>query len=209
MTSSIEPRNTIDAGLDLQRRLGYWETRKHFLYYKAVFQFVSVIGFNANSLLDVGSASSEYVQWFKWIPNRSILDFRIPNKPVGIKCIETDFFQFNPSEHFDVVLCCQVLEHLNDPISFCEKLKKVARHLLISVPYKWIGNAPGHVQDPVDEAKLHSWMNLPPNSQQVVFEPFREGRLIAYYNLVEGPHARLDKEFIFSAIAQRAAHAPN
>jgi hypothetical protein len=46
-------------------------------------------------------------------------------------------------------------------------------------------------------------MGIAPNSYQVIHEPFREGRLIAYYNLVEGPQFRFPKEFVLSAIAQR------
>lgn len=197
-----------DAGIRLQKKMGYWESRRHMLYYKAVFQYVSVVGYDAKTLIDVGAASAEYVQWMSWIPDRSILDFKIPRKPEGITCIETDFFTFEPPQSYDVVMCCQVLEHVPDPAAFCEKLKSIAKHLVISVPYKWLGNAPGHIHDPVDEDKLAGWMKLKPNNSQVVQEPFREGRLIAYYDLVNGPAARFDKEFIFAAIAERAEHAP-
>lgn len=197
-----------DAGVRLQKKLGYWEARRHMLYYKSLFQFVSVIGYEAKSLIDVGSASAEYIQWMGWIANRTILDFKIPLKPKGITAVETDFLKFEPAEPYDLALCCQVLEHVPDPEPFCGKLKAIAKHVIVSVPYKWPGTAPGHIHDPVDEQKLASWMRLEPNSTQVVVEPFREARLIAYYNLVKGPAARFDKEFIFRAIAERASYAP-
>ncbi len=209
MTTDIsDDPPVVDAGIRLQKKMGYWESRRHMLYYKAVFQYVSVVGYDAKSLIDVGAASSEYVQWMSWIPERSILDFKIPRKPEGITAIETDFFDFNPPQTYDVAMCCQVLEHVPDPAPFCEKLKSIAKHLVISVPHKWLGNAPGHIHDPVDEEKLAGWMKLRPNNSQVVQEPFREARLIAYYDLVNGPAARFDKEFIFRAIAERAEHAP-
>lgn len=198
----------IDAGVTLQRKLGYWEARRHMLYYKAVFQYVSVAGYDARTLIDIGSESAEYVQWLGWIPERSILDLRIPQKPQGITAIEVDFFEFTPPQVYDVALCCQVLEHVPDPAAFCDKLKTIARHLVITVPYKWLGNAPGHIHDPVDEAKLQGWMKVRASSSQIVTEPFREARLISYYNLVEGPAARFDKEFVFRAIAERAHYAP-
>jgi hypothetical protein len=199
----------IDAGLRLQQTLGYWEARQHMMYYKAIFQFVSVVGYQARSLIDVGSGGDTgYVQWMGWIPERAVLDFAIPNKPAGITAIETDFFTFDPPELYDVALCCQVLEHIPDPQAFCTKLRQIARHLIVTVPYKWGVGTPGHIHDPVDEHKLATWMQVPPNSWQIVQEPFREGRLLAYYNLIEGPSAHFDKEFIFRAIAERASFAP-
>jgi hypothetical protein len=148
--------------------------------------------------------TAEYMGWMNWIPNRAVLDFKVRTRVPGIEIIEMDFYRFEPDEKYDVALCCQVLEHVENPKSFCEKLKTVCRHLLISVPYRWTGNAPGHIHDPVDEVKLKSWMELEPNSKNVITEPFREGRLIAYYNLEEGPKHRYSKDFIFNAIEGRA-----
>mgnify|MGYP003593217255 CR=1 FL=1 len=63
---------------------------------------------------------------------------------------------------FDLVLCCEVLEHLTDPAAGLAELARVsARHVLISTPWEpvWralnlargrylrdLGNTPGHVQ---------------------------------------------------------------
>jgi SAM-dependent methyltransferase len=197
-----------DMGVVRQKSLGYWEARRHMLYYKSLFQFVSVAGDEAKSIIDVGSASARYISWFGWIPNRTMLDFKIPTKPDGIECLEIDFEDFEPDQLFDLVLCCQVLEHVDDPIRFCNKLKSIARRLIVTVPYKWLGNAPGHIHDPVDEEKLFGWMGVSPNNQQIVPEPFRESRLIAYYDLEAGPHARFDKALVFEAIARRSVFAP-
>ncbi|MBV1868830.1 MAG: class I SAM-dependent methyltransferase [Marinosulfonomonas sp.] len=197
-----------DLGVQRQKKLGYWEARRHMMYYKSLFQFVCVAGEEAESIIDVGSASTQYMSWFKWIPSRTLLDFKINNKPEGFEVVETDFFEFAPQKKYDVVLCCQVLEHVEDPEQFCTKLKEISKRLIITVPYKWLGNAPGHIHDPVDEAKLYSWMKIRPNSQQIVPEPFRESRLIAYYDLEAGPSARFEKDRIFAAIANLAEHAP-
>jgi hypothetical protein len=193
-----------DDGVVAQRQLGYWGARRHMLYYQALYQFVCVVGRDAESLIDVGSASAKYVDWFRWIPARHILDFRIASKPEGIVCIESDFLTYQPPHVFDLALCLQVLEHVPDPAAFCGKLKAIARRLLVSVPYKWLGNAPGHIHDPVDEAKLKGWMGITPNNSQVVTEPFREARLIAYYDLENGPNHRFDKAYIQDAIRDRA-----
>jgi SAM-dependent methyltransferase len=194
----------MDPGQIAHRQLGYWNARRQMIYYQALYQFVCVIGRNAQSLIDVGTASAQYVEWFHWIPDRHILDFRIPKKPEGITCIEVDFLTYEPPQKFDVVLCLQVLEHVPDPHAFCAKLKSIARRLLVSVPYKWLGSTPGHIHDPVDEQKLENWMGIKPNNSQIVAEPFRESRLIAYYDLENGPSYRFDKTFIQDAIRERA-----
>jgi hypothetical protein len=203
--SEIDKAKTVDIGVAMQDSMGYWEVRKHFLYYKAVFQYLSVVGYDAKRIIDVGSANAEYLSWASWIPDRSILDFKISGKFDGITAIETDFFEFYPEEKYDVALCCQVLEHVPDPRAFCEKLKNISRRLIITVPYKWQGYTPGHIHDPVDEVKLDGWMGCKPNFSQVIYEPFREARLIAYYDIENGVASRFEKKFIFEAIAKRAS----
>ena len=63
---------------------------------------------------------------------------------------------------FDLVVCCEVLEHLHEPAAGLQELSRVAsRHVLISTPWEpvWramnlargrylrqLGNTPGHVQ---------------------------------------------------------------
>lgn len=200
----IKHDDNLDQGVLRQKNMGYWNARKHFLYYKALFQYVSVVGYDAKSIIDVGSASTEYLKWMSWIPDRALLDFKIPKKIDGIRAIETDFFRFAVKEKFDVALCCQVLEHVDRPNLFCENLKNICKRLIITVPYKWLGSSPGHIQDPVDEEKLYSWMKIRPNHFQVIHEPFREGRLLAYYDLVHGPSSRFEKNFILDAIAERS-----
>ena len=204
MTMQKAPEHS-DPGVERQLRLGYWQARKHMLYYRAVQQYVAVAGYNARTIIDIGSASAEYINWMDWIPERTILDHSIPAPPPGVTAIQSDFYAFNPPKLYDVALCCQVLEHVAEPRLFCNKLKAICKHLIVTVPYKWLGKAPGHINDPVDEEKLFGWMRLTPNASQVIYEPFREGRLISYYNLMDGPRARFEKEFIFAAIAERTS----
>jgi hypothetical protein len=192
-----------DAGLARQRQLGYWTARRSMLYYQAVLQYAAVAGYGATSVIDIGSGGTDYINWLNWIPERFVLDFKVPKPPEGVHVIETDFMEFRPVRKFDLVMCCQVLEHVEEPKAFCSHLKEIGSNLIVSVPYKWSGKAPGHINDPVDEEKLIDWMGLRPNNSQVVYEPFREGRLIAYYDLVHGPQFRFPKEFVISALAER------
>jgi len=67
-----------------------------------------------------------------------------------------------PDQAFDLVICCEVLEHLHDPAAGLRELARVARrHVLLSTPWEPVwrimnvargrylgawGNTPGHVQ---------------------------------------------------------------
>lgn len=184
----------------------YWRSRKSALYYQAVYQVVSAVEDNAKSILDVGSAETGYINWFDWIPQRTQLNLGFRGKPPeGVERVKADFLHWTPSQKYDLVLCLQVLEHVEEVEAFCQRLKAVARHLVISVPYKWrAGGHKDHVHDPVDEDKLKSWMALKPNHRLIVQEPFGPRRLIAYYDIEGGESTRIPREVTLKKIADRA-----
>lgn len=90
------------------------------------------------------------------------------------------FSPTGPPLRFDLVLCLQVLEHLQDPETFARKLLDSGRIVIVSVPYQWpAGRNPRHLQDPVSEAKLIGWAGRAPVETRLV----RNGvdRLIAVF----------------------------
>ena len=200
----INADNTSPTGAPLEKK--YWNSRKNSLYYSAVYQFVSVVGEGATSILDVGSADSDFINWFQWIPDRTQLNLGFKSEtPPGIKRIKADFFEWYPESRYDVVLCMQVLEHIEDIGTFCEKLKATARRLVVSVPYKWReSGTPGHVHDPVDEQKLKSWMGVSPNYDLIVREPFGPSRYIAFYDIENGPSNKFPPGYAKELILKRA-----
>jgi hypothetical protein len=189
----------------------YWESRRHLIYYKAIFQIVSAIGNDAQSIIDIGSHNTEYIIWFYWIKKKVQLNkkklLRASTLP-GVERISIDYYDYVPENIFDVVLCLQVLEHVSDPAEFCRKLQMTGKRLVVSVPYKWpAGLSPGHIHDPVDEMKLKTWMGRSPNYSMTVTEPFGPTRLIAYYDLMEGNAAApIPRQHAREVIAERAAY---
>ncbi len=166
------------------RRASYWELRKELVYYHTLGNFVRLIGYEADSLLDVGSAHCEYIRWFDWIPERVSLDIAYPTSGPGIRSIKADFLEWKPDKIYDVVLCMQVLEHIDDAARFAQKLLTIGKRVLISVPHKWsAGGTPGHVQDPVSQDKVDGWFGRRPDYAMTVREPFAEERLFCYYNI--------------------------
>lgn len=91
------------------------------------------------------------------------LDRLRPELPAPIVAREASVYSLPwDDDAFDLVLCCEVLEHLSDPARGLAELSRVARgYVLISTPWEpvWrvlnmargrylgaLGNTPGHIQ---------------------------------------------------------------
>lgn len=91
------------------------------------------------------------------------LDRLLPDLPEAIEVREASIYELPWEDNaFDLVLCCEVLEHLHEPQRGLSELARVARnHVLLSTPWEpmWralnmargrylsaLGNTPGHVQ---------------------------------------------------------------
>jgi len=161
----------------------YWHYRSDSLYFQYVDFLVRVVGRDAQSILDVGSHSCPYLEWFHWIPYKLSIDLHAPYHSRRVHGKKIDFLEYKNDREFDICLSLQVLEHIQDAKSFAQKLLKVGHHVIVSVPYRWPAGANStHVQDPIDEEKLITWFNRIPNYEIIVTEPITEKRrLISYY----------------------------
>jgi hypothetical protein len=168
--------------------LSYWDSRKHFNYYQQVLKYAKKYVPQGHSVLDVGGGDCNYISWFSWIPYKEVVDIKA-SKPIdGVVSTRCDFLEYKPKHVFDLVLCLQVLEHLEDPRAFCDKLLSTGQHIIVSVPYQWPeGTCVGHIQDPVDEKKLQSWMRQPALEKNIVTDG-RMRRLVAIYKSGASPH---------------------
>ncbi len=161
----------------------YWKYRKNFKYYETVEKMVKDIGANAKSLIDVGSNDTEYIARFDWIQDRVQLDIEDNFKSIaGIRTIREDFLVWEKDKHYDIAICLQVLEHVEQVEAFALKLRTIADKLIVSVPYNWHKNfCKEHLHDPINEEKLYSWIKINPTTSIIVKE--NSARLIAYYHL--------------------------
>jgi hypothetical protein len=167
----------------LDTRLGlttYWSERKHFQYYAEVVRLARLHVPAGGSVLDVGAADTEVLGQLDWFRRRVALDRRPARPRPGIERVVSDFLDYRPPDPFDLVLCLQVLEHLQDAEAFTRKLLRTGRLVIVSVPYLWpAGLHPNHVQDPVDEAKLCAWAGRSPVETSVVLNG--RDRLVAVF----------------------------
>ncbi len=158
----------------------YAEARKHLNYYKAVRG--EILRYSpGESILDVGCGGTDIVLTGDFSIRHAVNATPIDPFPAELFVGSWPEIEL-PRERYDVVTCCQVLEHLrNEAIPpFVRRLKETAGVLIVSVPYRWrAGRCKSHKQDPVTEKKLEKWMGKP--SRLRVIEDGTLSRMIATY----------------------------
>jgi len=193
MTDTAEA--SVDVTKPAPRLMGlrYWHRRQDFLYYQVVRILATKLAEGSDSILDVGSHGSPYLEWFADVPHRTSLDLVEPYRADGIDSVVSDFLTWEPDRRYDLVLCLQVLEHVRDARSFARKLLASGRIVVVSVPYRWpAGKSKNHVQDPVTMAKLLDWFGRKPDHTHLVVEPSTsKERLVCVFDEVPRPWTSL------------------
>lgn len=175
-------RGIRQHGLGPFRRSQYWQERKDLNYYKCVRQWMEEAG-RGDLLLDIGSGSTPLAGWGEFA-HRIALDIR-PHKArlPGVEYVYSDWMTWEPPATPDLIVCCQVLEHLPDDIvmPFARRLLN-AKRSIISVPYHWpVGFCEYHRQDPVTLEKFVGWMGREPFRVHVAVDHADVCRLVAEY----------------------------
>lgn len=154
----------------------YWERRKVSPYYRKAVDFAKQYAPHAKSVLDVGGRDCQYILWCDWIAHKVIVDLQ--TFPLdGVNTVQADFMKCEWPRPFDVVLCLQVLEHLQDAPAFARRLLEVGRIVIVSVPDRWPkGQCENHLHDPVDQTKIDGWMGRAPLTNIV-----SDKRIVAVY----------------------------
>jgi SAM-dependent methyltransferase len=159
----------------------YWENRKNLQYYQTVVELARKYAPGATQAIDIGSNITQVIHRLTWIPRRIALDIEEIPPASDVEAIRADFLKYDPGTIFDLVLCLQVLEHLEDPEPFAQKLLRTGRTLILALPYRWPHGLVGsHIQDPVDEDKLFSWTHTQPVETAMITDRRRQ-RLVAVY----------------------------
>ena len=184
MTGEILSEKQNEVVLEGYSTGAYWENRMDMMYYRYVDYILRIVGKDAQSLIDIGTANCPYLEWFDWIPQRISFDQAPPYSSKNVIGMQGDFLTHDFGRRFDLCTCLQVLEHIPDAQTFARRLLEIADTVVVSVPYKWgAGAVKGHVQDPVDRQKLRRWFGRKPNYSVIVNEPFLDPqRLVAVYH---------------------------
>ena len=163
---------------------GYGNNRKDFSYIKKIIKLLNNASISdCKSIIDVGSRGVDVISDLP-LDVKVSLDLEKPLVVDGVKSITCNFFDFEPTELFDIVCCFQTLEHVPDVEAFTDKLFNITKkYVFISVPYKWpAGLCVEHVHDPIDEQKLASWTKRQPIIKEIITES-NFSRLICIYRI--------------------------
>jgi hypothetical protein len=137
-------------------------------YYDLLFALSIEFGHFAHTALEVGCASDPFVKHLYWIPDKTCI---APYYAYGertdhsVNMTKGDFMKWpwekDRDAPFDLVLCSQVVEHVDNPRAFVQKLLKVSRTLIVSVPYKWskasTSKKSHHISHDIDEETILGW----------------------------------------------------
>lgn len=159
----------------------YWDSRREFGYYRDVVRLARKHVPGGGAVLDVGAHETQVLERLDWFERRVALDAERVEPSEGVEAVVADFHDFEPDASFDLVLCLQVLEHLERPRPFARKLLATAPTAIVSVPHRWPPwTTDEHLHDPVDAAKLRAWTGRDPVDASIV-EDLGMERLIAVY----------------------------
>jgi 2-polyprenyl-3-methyl-5-hydroxy-6-metoxy-1,4-benzoquinol methylase len=147
---------------------GYWAGRKNDRIYLQAILFAHYYCRRKDTVADVGCHCSPLVLMLPGFKKRFAFD---PSKHaakawqgvegatfINAPLDESSVRPLIGDDRFDLVLCNQVIEHLDDPETFARMLCNTSRRLIISTTFETkAGIIRGHVQDPISLAKFEGW----------------------------------------------------
>jgi SAM-dependent methyltransferase len=155
----------------------YWKKRKNDLYYQMIVKICSnLIKENENySIIDYGCCDTEVIFDLK-CKNKFLLDlnnnYSEKQKQIilekNIKFIRDSIMSIKWQNKFDICLCLQTIEHLDDPRKAFENIHKSSKkYTIISLPYKW-AEFKSHKHNHIDEEIIKEWTQIEPNESFIV-----------------------------------------
>lgn len=148
----------------------YWARRMHLDLYRCTVALAHALFFNAKSAIDVGCYTSGILCELDWIDRRVATDLQLRlaqnwEHVPGVEFVGGDAFALDFTQYlegtpklFDLVISNQMVEHLDQPVEFIEKLISLGRGLIVSTTYETpAGLIEGHIQDPISLEKFKSW----------------------------------------------------
>ena len=123
--------------------MSYWKDRQHYPYYAKVREWLEELG-PQGSICDVGAKDTPIANYGTFTERWIVDDDTVPPIPGITAIIKADWYKWVPPHRFDVITCLQVLEHVEDPRTFAEKIFQWTHTAIISVPYKWEPDKEGH-----------------------------------------------------------------
>jgi hypothetical protein len=163
----------------------FYEPNRTFRYYAPTLDWIRQL--RPTSVLDVGGRRSPILDSLSPDVERVCLDIeRIPGLKPGIRRITADFSTWVPDKRYDVVVCLQVLQNIQDAAAFARKLLSVGTHVILCVPYKLPFGMNTGPHSMIDESTLFKWTGRVPAAVQLIREPGLS-RILSLYPELTNP----------------------
>lgn len=156
-----------------------WEMRQHLKYYQAVRDILTELGARY-SIIDVGSWDTPVVTWgdFKYRMQIDKKPCRVEYK--GVDYVQKDWLKAVVSA--DVITCLQVIEHVERPDVFLNKILLSCNIAIVSLPFQWeAGACKAHLHDPINLAVIEEWSGAHTFEFQIIKDGGAE-RIVLYYD---------------------------
>ena len=167
--------------------------REHYKYYDSLYFITQQFGWKAKSVLEVGCTDDPFIKHLTWIPQKECV---APYSAYGkstensnqVMIHVADFYDWTAprDDKYDLLICGQVVEHVDDPHTFVQKFFMVAKRTIIfSVPYKWSKKqyTPGHKHHNIDLPTILNWTypySAQPSSYTIVEDHTKERIIVVF-----------------------------
>lgn len=164
-----------------------WQHRRlNRRYYNFVMQ--KILAIRPDSLIEIGPHHALLsIGYFVTSPKVTMLD-KIEMDPfsqtlfaqAGIQWHQKDVLADNLTDipRHDCLVCLQVLEHIEKPFEFVQRIWHLGKIKIFSVPYLWQGDQEYHIHTGIDAAKFLSWFPEDPITIKIIREDTGHRRII-------------------------------
>jgi hypothetical protein len=116
---------------------------------------------DTKSVLEVGCTADPFIKHLDWTNERLCI---APYSAYGEKSLgglavnmtKADFAKWKAPKVYDLVVCSQVAEHVQNPQKFVQKLVQSAKIAIISVPFMW-RPSDHHVTNFINLEMMENW----------------------------------------------------
>jgi len=175
---------------NLIMKKNYWNRRKELTYYSKIIEICSeMLKNNENySIIDFGCKNTEVIFDLK-CDKKFLLDKKDKYKPYqklkiaekNIIFIQKSIYDIDYINEFDICICLQTLEHLENPERAFQIIHKASKkYTIISLPYKWRSGTKGHIHHHIDEQIIKKLTKIDPIQSYVIKDKDLE-RIINVY----------------------------
>ncbi len=101
-------------------------------------------------------------------------------KSFGIDFLQLDIMEYNLPAGYDMLICLQMLEHLENPAIAIRRMWDSAKTRIFSVPFGW-EPSPGHIHNHITEEQFTGWFPRKPDETAIVQESCGSKRIIGVW----------------------------